>query len=1198
MSDPFNSLRRKPTATATYGRKAMTARRMGLSYISPSSDTTRQLKPISYPSLSSPVHAGKGSATDPDSDSSEAGSALFGPKAIAKAEHKQSAISRLDLLYESTKAVPQKHVPATARAVLDSTKDDWDILDTNPDRTAKDSAAASVAGDGKVATAQTRRIVRDNTDIIVDGNVPLTASRRDGDLPYKRPKPSKAALKPTIPAVLPELTAKNPRAQRIALAPAPAPTPAPEPRKPTAKDLGAKNGLKNRQQRRPDSKSKSKTKSHSEPELEPSHLKRTRSTNTQEKTVLRLGSKLSKTLRTSAKSSSKDTTDAANQASWDMDDFPAVCPIAQGPKATRRGAPAANRRGLKTYTSSRSSSPPPSLLPNQNASRRKGRRAAGSSRSVSNSTSTAASDADLDSCGVALQPSTPKAQVGNMQALRANQGPSSATSKRLQTKASIRNVVFTYGRTREDEFCDDLENTFTRPLGLQRTLGSGLGSGTGTGTGTGSQLLLEHFQMSSDADVDIDDSSFTGAANHYLMSRRQKTGVGGAAASGHLLDMVDMLGLTDNGSSNSSSSNGGKDFKTYRGGSFRQQIGDITKGLSAGATEGSPVAACHLLLECLSHLEFQEELFSSKHWLPTLLQALHRARSNPVVHPTTMAVIALAFNTPTQMQTLVFERQILETVAEVLKASAVSDVLSLRHRRDFESPNDRLFVEEACKLIRKHDLLGASLPVSTYNLALTALYSFTRTDDAAFLAMAGLLRNEMRESGCLGLIIERMFSRSIPEFIQPHIHAKSTSHARPGAGFAPFGDIVNQHKPCFGSMRALSFVSDSDDSDSANSENDDKWMDFDLPVERKDVRVRVPNPPSKRSNNDKGALKLEPSGVIPTFATVAVELELLRFCSSASDDNQDEILGAGASVTSLLSLLTMCQQTCAKLYGAQLVRALEIAALTLQLLVNLSNSSTVFCSQFVANKGLEVVSKSIVLVSQQIRPPNQQSSATRALDASDFSPRRKVLLDEASDLRYDVLLTTSALLTNLVESDSSSVVYFGHTYQSPRCLLEKSCFPECICNDRKPLTTLLTHAFLACCSSSDSSDDAAVAAGYISVLLGFLMRADTTGRTAILKQLPGCNASLVVDHIQKFIRISESVNQRFGGLIGGLAMAAQGAQSNRLADPADGLGDKPTTTITALSAPVGFTQSGMGGLTKQSTAFTSLQSVIEILNNI
>ncbi|KAJ2615790.1 hypothetical protein GGF44_005934, partial [Coemansia sp. RSA 1694] len=89
---------------------------------------------------------------------------------------------------------------------------------------------------------------------------------------------------------------------------------------------------------------------------------------------------------------------------------------------------------------------------------------------------------------------TPKAQVGSRRTLEAIQGPSLATSKRLQARAFSQNVVYTYGRTRDD---DDLEEGFGRALAIPGVLG------------INSQPLLEHRE--SDADSDSADGVYSGS---------------------------------------------------------------------------------------------------------------------------------------------------------------------------------------------------------------------------------------------------------------------------------------------------------------------------------------------------------------------------------------------------------------------------------------------------------------------------------------------------------------------------------------------------------------------------------------------------------------------------------------------------------------------------------------------------------------
>ncbi|KAJ1795628.1 hypothetical protein LPJ75_007398, partial [Coemansia sp. RSA 2598] len=316
------------------------------------------------------------------------------------------------------------------------------------------------------------------------------------------------------------------------------------------------------------------------------------------------------------------------------------------------------------------------------------------------------------------------------------------------------------------------------------------------------------------------------------------------------------------------------------------------------------------------------------------------------------------------MQSLVFDRQILETVAEALKLALDVDILSLRRRRDFDSPDQRMCVARICALARKQGLVGGALPISCYNIALSALHGFTCTDDAAFLAMAPLLRNEVRESGCLALVANRVFTRSIPDFVCAH---KQPIQQQKGGGnllsstalsfsYSPFDDICATRPPPF-KARLLRFprsdtgFSDSSDSGGDNEASDDIWLDFDVPEGQNDIFSRASAASFKRRNKAKTkeaperssrdkapddaptlakdaedlkrALRNEPPGKLPTFASIAVELELLRFCTSASSDSQSEMLEIDACVPTLLSLLTKCQEESTGLHGTSLIRALE-----------------------------------------------------------------------------------------------------------------------------------------------------------------------------------------------------------------------------------------------------------------------------------
>ncbi|KAJ2597573.1 hypothetical protein H4R99_004454 [Coemansia sp. RSA 1722] len=1147
MTEPFRIVRRKPAASATYGRKALAARRIGISRPVLVDGLDKQPQPLKTPSsLSLPAHikANK-STTDSDiasaSNSSDSDSALDANSVLHTKDKKgtneakkrdkmldgswthrtaHSAMSRLDSLYQSTKAAES----VTLQKPLESIDDCWGFADLGQGHARQKQHSVQMSPE---TADQPQRIVLDNTDLIVTGDLAARSlsAGTSGSTKKSKPKPSRArgagrALpKPAdvmhkLPPVAPMQTAPLKSGPRSAST------------NTVVQSRRARNGTNSR---------KGTGNSSDVPDIAVDP-------------VVSDGFLLAKT-------DTQDTDDIAKSS------------LPGGhTKATKRKAPALARRSNRKNISDRRSSSPPSVLSRQLERSRISKSSSDWAKPVQ--TEVSDSGSELDSM-FNQNVQTPRAQVNNKHILRSTQGPSSATSKRLQARAVRQNVVYTYGRMRGSDDGSDLEHMF----GLPSVLGT-----------VSSQHLLGHDSVS------INDDFSMSSDLDFCESKQSRA----ASAHGrHLLDLVDFAttgGCSDDGRSSTTES-------------FKKQISDVLQAFPASTPGCSPETGCRLLLDGLYRADFCDELLNSKYWLHTLIQTLYRNRSSPAVQSTTIVVIACAFRIPTVMQSLVFDRQILETVAEALKLASDMDILSLRRRRDFDSSDQHKCIAQICTFVRKQLLVGSSMPISCYNVALSALHGFARTDDAAFLAMAPLLRNEVRESGCLGLVIERVFAQSIPGFIDPKKQQhKSTSCAfsRSSSSFSysPFDDICATDPISF-SGRLLRFASPSNgcsefsDSEDENESKGDVWMDFDMPDGPKDIlshtsaasfkrrnkaktkaaaktknltenipRENTSGIPefSNRTKDQRRALKSEPLGTLPTFASIAAELEFLRFCTSASSDNQSEMLETDSCIPMLLSLLTMCQEESTGLHGAHLIRALETAALTLQLLVNLSNSSTVFSSKFVAERGLNVVSKSIALMAQKIK--SDHCSSRNPMPVSNFSPRRKALLDDANDLRYDILLITSALLTNLVESDPSTALYFNHVMQSSR------------------------------------SPDAVVAAGYISVLLGFLMRGKTATRDTILKNIPGGDTLVVVAHIEKFIELSDSVNQRFGGLIGGLARAAKTSKDEmHIAYQDIDNGDYASISggkVLALSS----TAVGTSKLTKPSKMAISLRSIIDALVEI
>ncbi|KAJ1992457.1 hypothetical protein GGI26_003766 [Coemansia sp. RSA 1358] len=1129
MVDPFANIRRRP-ATATYGRKALAARRIAMPTTSatagePGRNAGRS--PISLPATSTGSIDVFSNSSESDTSTDEAGPRL-GVKTKDTSDRPwarrtaHSAISKLESLYEETKAMasiesPDNTMPSTSREVLESTKDKWDL----------GNVSSGFSHSLKSADKPSKKTVASNGKVI----------KKAKSAPIRRVRNSKNDIATT----------------------------------------GANNVS---------STTTSRSRSRSRSEINTNNTKS--------------GPKSFRKDIPSPVSSSNE-----NISAFGMSELLSSSPIFSRAKKSKRQPKAKRARGATTLCDEKvdlpSSSPP--STPGRLLDSGKGSRLS-SSRAGSEGSD---SDYERGHATAALGSSTPTSQIGSRTVLESMQGPSSATSKRMQMRAFSHNVVYTYGRSRDD---DDLNSEFSPTLRLPTIFE------------TNNQRTLEESKQS-DSNYDNGTATLTNycKSNQSLRQQIFEKGSSALSAASHLLDLVDdPAGLGTSGHSSSNETD-----KTVSAGPFKQQLSDIIHGLSASnnRAEGTTTAsACLKLISKLDEHEFCEELFSNKQWLTTLVQSLHRVRDDPTVFATTMTLVAIAFNVPTTMQVLIFEKQVLEIVAGILKSvntSALPDILLLRQPGEFDSPEQHRCVEQICKLAHEHGLLDdeSLLPLSTCSLALSALHGFTRNDDVAFVAMAGLLRNEMHESGCLGLIAERFLTWSIPMFIEK----QSQSPDAPGS--------LRNINACGKLQSTFSGQIHK------NDECDDMWMNFDLPEEPKQVPRSLSETRSK-STNSKPKNKLatttttadsncnkqrmeklstyslarEPDGTEPTFATITLELEILRFCIAASVDNQHELLSTDSCVSKLLVLLSTCQMAGSKVRGLALIQNLETVTMTLQLMVNLSNSSTVFCAQFFENEGLAVVAKSIALMSQNMAPAASSIKPIHRDPGTSTHRRTAQITEEINNLRYDVLLISSALLTNIVESDSSSVVYFGHVYQSPQCPLLDKCFPECVCASKLPFVVLITKAFLACHSAEATSVDAMIAAGYLAVLLGFLMREPGVNRQVILKHLPGGNTSILLRHIEKFVQVSSTVNQKVAsGLLDSLGSALTGRadqqqEQRHSMQQLPGIFEKHQTLHKLLTGNTGVTgdqcnnNEYLGAMHSKTSASSSLQSVIDTLGKI
>ncbi|KAJ2728469.1 hypothetical protein H4S00_000961 [Coemansia sp. D1744] len=1048
MADPFASFRRKPAA-ATYGRKAIVARRLAQPETPPKSEhssATFHSLPAGSSSLnniSSSDGSSESSSNEDNSDASQKRTRYGGGQAkVASVQEPrrtaQSAMSKLDQLYKDTKSPDHKH--SSAREMLDSTKDSWDL---------GVSDIASIGIESRKSTKdkpvqKVKRVVKDKAGIATCVGRSSTSSTRS------KPKTTITSSS-TVTCSL----TQSDKSSQI---------------KPVAQ-LKLAPVVKNA----PGKAAKPKTvqKKRSRVIVEARTIQNKDNTGLEQRVPTSTNVGLG--VVTDSKVGKARELDA-----WDMGDLLSSSPIFNRTAGFKRKASGKSSKRLGKNSNLPSSSPPstPSRLLDSNRGSRL-------SSSLANSDNSSDHEQHLD----ITETTTPK-----MQAVNAFKGPSIATSKRLQSRAYTQNVVYKYGRVRDEED-DELAADFGRALGLPTLSDATL------------RPRLESLEYGSSNDSVNRLSSSAHSVEH--------------GSSDH-----DRLELAK---------------------SFKRVLSDILQGFSA-PTAIQASSACFQLLEQLANGDFCEELLCDKQGLSALLRGIHRARKHPIALSTAMLLITLAFSRPATMQVLVFERQTLEMVAELLKASTGPDILTLRRRVNFSTREQHLCVVCICSIAREQQLVGDQVAISTYNLALAALHGLTRKDDAAYLAMAPLLRNEMHESGCLDLIAERMLSWSIPNFTGLHTMTPDTQMTAVNDIFEPSGDDTS-----------------------------DMWMDFDLPEEQRNTLSTHSAAAATEATSGRGrlqktarcmprlgrfsdiALERELDSTSPTPASIALELEILQFCATASVENQCEILANDSCVPMLLELLAKSQQDVSrKSSKTPPVSALETVVLVLQLLVNLANNSTAFSARFVACDGMDIVAKNVAIVSQRLSPSRTSADAVNA----DFSPTRKALADEVGDLRYDVLLVTSALLTNIVDSDPSCAVHISHVRQDQQCRLAQSCFPSCRCDNRVSLVVLLAQAFVAC-HTAPTSADATIAAGYLSVLLGFLMREPQNGcRNMIRKHLPQRDVAIVVEHIKKFMHISDTVNKRFAGLLSGSGLASMDSREHGISGLLD---STQATDISAMS---------------------------------
>ncbi|KAJ2816811.1 hypothetical protein FBU31_006448, partial [Coemansia sp. 'formosensis'] len=488
MTDPFSNIRRKP-ATATYGRRALAARRVGSqsgttnndAVFGPLSGSGSRQSHIPVASLSSPTTRGGATST---SDASESESDI-GTRALLPTNAKdgevgcktwarrsaQSTMSKLESLYESTQTKTIVPNNQSARAILDSAKNTWDLGETKETII---KSKATVVGLDRPA----RRIARNNansSNAVIVPKLPIPAkSKAVASAPAPTTRPNKVPDDPPLQTISKTATGRAVKGKSD------------QPKR-------ARSGVRGLDRQ-------------DKPAVQQNACLQLKTVESPSKVAKAMRGSRAVPIRLQQQQQPPLSKAAAHtgDSSWDMVDLLASSPIPIQTRATRRPV-ATNMRGRRPHTSSDIASSSPPSTP-------------GRLVDIGKNSQPSSSLGDSDGEGVfAAAVATPKAQVANRRTLETIQGPSLATSKRLQARAYSQNVVYTYGRTRNE---DDLEE-FSRALAFPGMLG------------INSQPLLEHREL----DVDSDS-----AADSRSLPVKWR---GASTTSPHNFDSVDSLG--DNG---------------------------------------------------------------------------------------------------------------------------------------------------------------------------------------------------------------------------------------------------------------------------------------------------------------------------------------------------------------------------------------------------------------------------------------------------------------------------------------------------------------------------------------------------------------------------------------------------------------------------------------------------------------------------
>ncbi|KAG9284298.1 hypothetical protein G9A89_002108 [Geosiphon pyriformis] len=228
---------------------------------------------------------------------------------------------------------------------------------------------------------------------------------------------------------------------------------------------------------------------------------------------------------------------------------------------------------------------------------------------------------------------------------------------------------------------------------------------------------------------------------------------------------------------------------------------------------------------------------------------------------------------------------------------------------------------------------------------------------------------------------------------------------------------------------------------------------------------------------------------------------------------------------------------------------MECLLACLRVLINLTNDNQACCLEVGCLGGMVILMRLATLdqlpsersAHSDIKPPSKDNGETS---------------ENGEALKFDVLLLSIGLLTNLVEMESTNQDEFRKVEQYSRCPGTRRCLRKCTCPKRKSAVSCLVSLYNHQIEKGHDQTDCNIVAAYMAILMGLLIKDNEPNQKLILDILIFLFQSLI-NLLQDFVHFNELVDDQAstkdnkGGRMLAHSLSQNNSNSGTLGDTGD-----------------------------------------------